>query len=305
MNRRGFLRSAAWVPALAAGFVPRPSFAADGPNCKFPLSPRERLAVASYPFRKDFNLKNGPHKLLEFPAMVVKRFGVHGIEPLDEHFPSTEPAYLDQLRTALKEANAHVVNIPVGVLHGSFYDPDSVKSQTAIASAKKWIDVAAQIASPSIRVHVQAVQGVTPDVPRAAEALEQVAAYGREKNVIVNLENDDPASEDAPFIVSIIQRAKTPWLRALPDFCNTMLLNKGDEYNYRSVEAMFREACNISHVKEIETDEGKVYRVDAAKTFAIAKRTGYRGYFSIEWDSDGDPFTGTQHLIDLSLQSLG
>jgi len=301
VNRRGFLK-AATAGALVSGLPASP--AEPKPNCSFPGTPRERLAVASYPFRKEVSPKSGKLSLIDFPKMVVERFGVHGIEPLDEHFASTDTAYLAKFSQALSESKCHVVNIPVGRLHGSFYDSDEQKRQVAVSNSRKWIDVAAAIGSPSVRVHIQSVKGVQPDAARAAESLQEVAAYGSRKNIVVNMENDDPASEDAFFVVDIIKRADTPWLRALPDFCNSMLLNKGDDYNYRSVEAMFQRACNISHVKEIETDEGKVFRVDVSKTFSIAKKSGYKGYFSIEWDSDGDPYAGTQHLIALSLKEL-
>jgi sugar phosphate isomerase/epimerase len=148
------------------------------------------------------------------------------------------------------------------------------------------------------------VHGVKPDAERAASSLAGVAEYGAGKQIVVNLENDDPASEDAFFLVDVMERAKTPWLRALPDFCNSMLLDKGEDYNYRAVTAMFQHACTISHVKEIETDNGKLFRVDLAKTFAIARQAGYKGYFSIEWDSEGDPYAGTEHLIAESLKAL-
>ncbi len=237
--------------------------------------------------------------------MVVERFGVNGIEPLDQHFLSTDAEYLAQFRGALRDAKAHVVNIPVGELHGSFYDPDERLRNTGVQNARKWIDVAVAIGSPSIRAHVLPVKNVAPEVAAAATALREVADYGQRKNVIVNMENDDPASEDAFFLVQVIERVGSPWLRALPDFCNSMLLKKGEDYNYRSVKAMFDHACNISHVKEIETDEGQTFKVDAARTFDIAKAAGYRGYFSMEWDADGDPYAGTEQLISVSLRHLG
>jgi sugar phosphate isomerase/epimerase len=260
--------------------------------------------VASYPFRKDVDPRKGKMKLVDFPKMVVERFQVKGIEPLDEHFPSTDAGYLDEFRKALAATGTHVVNIPVGRLHGSFYDPDEARRNTAIENAKHWVDVAVAIGSPGIRVHVQAVRGMKPDVDLAAGSLKKVADYGRQKNIVINLENDDPATEDAFYLVDVMDRAKTPWLRGLPDFCNSMLLSKGEDYNYRAVTAMFQHALTISHVKEIETDSGKVYRVDLDKTFSIAKQAGYKGYFSIEWDSDGDPYEGTTHLIAGALKAL-
>ncbi len=288
MNRRNFIQS------LAAAV----------PVCRFPSVAGDRLAVASYPFSKELDLQHATMKLLDFPLMVVERFRVRGIEPLDRHFASTDPDYLARFREVLNKVGAHVVNIPIGQTDSGFYNPDDAKRNAAIAHAKHWIDVAAAIKSPSIRAHIEQVHGVSPDLERAASALKEVAAYGREKGIIVNLENDDKVSEDAFFIVGILNRVRSPWLRALPDFGNSQILGKGDDYNYRAVTAMFQHACNISHVKEVETDDGKTYRVDLARTFAIARRARYSGYFSIEWDSDGDPYHGTEHLIDRCRQIL-
>jgi hypothetical protein len=40
--------------------------------------------------------------------------------------------------------------------------------------------------------------------------------------------------------------------------------------------------------------------------FAIARQSGYRGYFSMEFETaGGDPFTGTTRLIDETLKNLG
>ena len=301
MNRRQF------VAGVTAGLVfpfPRAFAAGAKPDCTFPKDPRARLAVASYPFREQLKPAANKIKLLDFPKMVVERFGVHGVEPLDEHFPSTDADYLAEFRQSLKAAQAHVVNIPVGRLPGSFYDPDEKVRQSAIAAASHWVDVAVAIGSPSIRAHIRPVKGIQPNVESAAGALRELASYGQRNNIVVNLENDDPASEDAPFVVQVIEEAGTPWLRALPDFCNSMLLNKGAGYNDSSVKVMFQHACNISHVKELESDEGKQYRVDPDRLFRIARETNYRGYFSIEWDSDGDPYAGTENLIRVSLRAL-
>jgi len=95
----------------------------------------------------------------------------------------------------------------------------------------------------------------------------------------------------------------SPFLHGLPDFCNSMLTGN-EKYNYDAVAAMFKRAYNISHVKDSEVDNGKVFRVDVGKTFAIAKQAGYRGYFSMEWEGEGEPYEGTRKLIEASLKYL-
>jgi sugar phosphate isomerase/epimerase len=297
ITRRTFFGTCA---ALAA--TP-PARSAATPDIHFPSAPRDRLAVASYPFR---NFMDRPGhaglKLTDFASMVVDKFGIHNIEPLSAHFPSTEPAYLEELRRAVEQAHSHIVNIPASV-GASLYDPDSARRDKAIAGGKKWVDVAVAVGSPSVRIHIQGARGASPNAGRAAESLKQLAEYGAVKNVMINLENDDLDTEDAFFLVKVIDTVNRPWLRALPDFGNSML--KGDEdFNYRAVEAMFRHAYNICHVKDSEVDNGKVVRVSMAKTFAIAKAAGYRGYFSMEFEGQGEPYEGTQKLLDESLKDL-
>ena len=296
LTRRDFVITCA---ALAAS----PTGQAAAPDLRFPKAPRERLAVASYPFRALMDRPGHPGlKLTEFAAMVADKFGVHSIEPLSSHFPSTEPAYLDELRKAVERAHSHIVNIPAGV-GASLYDPDSARRDAAVAGGKKWVDVAAAVGSPSIRVHIQGARGAAPDAEMASESLRQIADYGATRKIMVNLENDDLVTEDAFFLAKVIDKVNSPWLRALPDFGNSML--KGDEaFNYKAVEEMFHRAYNISHVKDSEVDGGKVVRVDMAKTFGIAKASGYRGYFSMEWEGQGGPYEGTQKLIDESLKNL-
>src|SRR5438094_796388 len=79
-----------------------------------------------------------------------------------------------------------------------------------------------------------------------------------------------------------------------------------DEYAYKGIEWMFGLAYGISHVKETEVGDGndKIAHVDLAKTFGIAKKHGYKGYFSMEWDSPGDPYAGTADLIEKTVKNL-
>jgi sugar phosphate isomerase/epimerase len=297
MLRRTFLHYS--VATLGVTTVP-----AAEPELKFPTAPRERIAVASYPFRKLFNPRSGTRRLEDFPALVVSRFQVRGIEPLSSHFPSTDQNYLSTLRNALSKAGAHIVNIPVNP-GGSLYDPDEQKRVAAVNSAKHWIDVARFLGSPSIRVGIHGPAGQPPDAKRTLQNLKVIADWGRAKNVIVNLENDDPHSEDAFFLLKLIADAGTPYLRALPDFCNSMLARHGDEaFNYEAVKAMFARAYNIAHAKDSERAGQTLYQVSMKRCFEIARAAGYRGYFSMEWEGAGEPFGGTEKLIRESLEYM-
>ena len=299
MNRRRFLE----ISGASAVGAMLPLLAAETPDVKFPTNPRERLAVASYPFRSVLNLKTGTMPLVDFPKMIADRYGVKGIEPLDGHFLSTEAPYLESFRKAVDKAGSRVVNIAVGRLGGSFYNPDAEVRAKVVASAKQWVDVAAAIESPSIRTHITGAS-TPPNVDLTAESLSRVADYAATRRVVVHLENDAPKTEEAFFLVDVLVKANHPYLRALPDFCNSMLLERGEDYNYKAMAELFKPAYGISHVKDSEQDGKKFFRIDLPKTFGIAKAAGYRGYFSMEFDAEGDPFAPTQALIDASLKAL-
>ena len=243
-------------------------------------------------------------ELKEFAAHAGARFNSKKIEPWSAHFRSLEKAYLEELRAAVAKAGGAIVNIAVDGEH-SPYAADGAERERAIAFSKEWIDAAVAIGSPSVRTNIPQAKDSKPEVERTAESLKHVAEYGAAKNVVVNLENDNPVSEDPFFLVKVIEKVSSKWLHALPDFGNTLAAHD-DEYAYKGIEWMFGLAYNISHVKETEVGDGKdkIAHGDLAKTFGIAKRHGYKGYFSMEWDSPGDPYAGMAGLIEKTLQHL-
>ncbi len=243
-------------------------------------------------------------ELKEFAAHVSAKFNIKKIEPWSEHFRSLDKAYLEELRAAVAKAGGAIVNIAVDGEH-SPYAADGAERERAIAFSKQWIDAAAAIGSPSVRTNIPQAKDAKPDVERTAASLKRVAEYGAAQNVVVNLENDNAVSEDPFFLVKVIEKVDSQWLHALPDFANTLAAYE-EEYAYRGIDAMFGHAYNISHVKETEVGDGKakVAHVDLPRTFGIAKKHGYKGYFSMEWDSPGDPYAGTAGLIEKTLQNL-
>ena len=315
LTRRAFLEK---LSAMAAGdlivcAVAPGAHANDNPepHISFPSAPRDRVAIASYPFRayiespgnRDRNPSLPGMDLIQFPAEVVKKFGVHNIEPHSRHFRSLDSDYLAKFRGELNKVNAIVVNIAVST-EASFYEPDLAARSKSIVSAKKWVDVAVTMGSPSIRTHIRPISNQSPDLQRTVETLREVVSYAAGKNVVVMLENDDLISEDALFLVKVIEGVNHPYLRALPDFANSMLTGDAD-FNYRALQAMFQHAYCICHVKTGETgDHGKQFNIDLEKSFQILKASGYRGYCSMEYDAPGDPYAPTTKLVEQTIRYL-
>ena len=304
LSRRQFFQASAAAAGASTLFGAEP-------HLEFPTNPRDRLALTSWPFRHIMDTPGNSDRdrskpgldAKEFAAMAVEKFGIHNINPLTAHFHSTDPAYLEELRSAVAKAGSHIVDLG----HGGrpFYHPDKAKRQAAIEFGKMGVDVALAIGSPSVRQHINGSPGMTADVDLAAESLGELAAYGEKKNIVINLENDAPVSESPFFLVAVIEKVRSPYLRGLPDFANSMNLGRGAEENYKGVAAMFQHVFNMAHVKSVYVDhKGQAQTVDLARLFGIARQAGYRGYFSMEVENSDDPFASTAKLVGETLKYL-
>jgi len=292
-TRRTFLYTLA-APALLAA----------EPHLTFPRRPRERLSVTSWPFRSVLTGPTATMDLQQFPAVIRERFGIVNINPLASHFKDDTPQYIADFGAAVAKAGSHIVDLGLG--GGAFFDPDAAVREKGIAYGRKWIDIASQLGAPSVRQHVTRTRDYPADVALAAQSLGALAEYGAKRNIVVNLENDSPVSEDPFFLVAVIEKVNSPYLRALPDMGNSLQPSDDAARNEKAVRAMFGHVFNVCHVKDAIVNQatGKVYRVDLARMFAIAEQSHFKGYFTMEPDVHGDPFEATQKLIAATLTYL-
>jgi len=311
-SRRTFLQRGSLAALSAAVRNPITNIASQnsGPSVRFFDRPHERIAVASYPFREfiagqhdDKSAGSSKMALKDFAPHVAVKFNIRKVEPWSEHFLSLEPGYLDEIREAASKAGSSFADVAADG-DNSIYSTDPVECGRAIQFGKKWIDVAARIGSPSVRINIAAAKDAKPDAARVAEGLKPIAEYAASKNIAVHLENDNPVSENPFFVVSVLDRVNSPWLHALPDFGNSLAALPAEEA-YRGLDQMFAHAYAISHVKDATTTPAQVVvTVDLARIFGLAKKHNYKGIFSMEFESEGDPYTGTAKLIAATISNL-
>ena len=117
-------------------------------------------------------------------------------------------SYLRGFRNAIEHAGVHVVNIPVDNT-ASYYDADPQQRAKAVENGKRWVDVAVLIGSPSIRTSIAQAANARPSVDVVAEQLKRLTEYAAQKGVVLNLENDNLVSEDAFFLVRVIEKVES------------------------------------------------------------------------------------------------
>jgi len=315
MNRRTFIRDAA-AGALAAGTASQFNLArATGEEAKGSGADKlRRIAVttwslhAFFPQTKAEGIK-GVGEMLDlrkFPELIADKYHVHNLELCSVHFESTTPSYLRDLKENLKKAHARIINMPVDYPHDwdgkGLCDPDDKQWRWEIGERKKWIDIGAELGSQSIRPNPGGTAKMT-DMSRPIAAYKELGEYGKSKGVKVLIENHGNVAGKAENIVAIIKGAGPKWVGAVPDFGNFP-----EEARYHGLELLFPYASHVCHAR-YETPggaemQGKLVKFDFARCMKISQAAGFKGVYSAEFAGIGDPYEGTQKIIDALVKYL-
>lgn len=227
----------------------------------------------------------------EFPRFAKEKFGIQAVELCQMHFPPPDSRRLDQLLDVVAASGSTIVNIPVDV--GNISQRDARKRDYDVRLIKSWVDVAAYVGAPTIRVNTGHQDG-DPDLSMTIASYREIADYATTAGVRVGLENHGGISADPERIVSIVEAVGTERFGTLPDFGNF-----APDVRYRGL-AMIAPYALVAHAKTYDLDaDGDVPEFDFALCLKTLHDSGYNGYLSVEFEGKGDQIEGVQRSIDL------
>ena len=254
--------------------------------------------------QKDFDLPGSMLALLDFPEMVADKYKVHHMEFCAPHFASTEPAYLQELKSRLVRVHSQVVNIPVDIKEiwtkGGLSDPDKSVRENAINASKKWIDIAAIIRSKAVRCDPGKMDA--NNLEPTVESYKALAAYGKSKGIHVIIENHGGVGSEHPEeLVRLFKMVGITHVGALPDFGNF----PDEATREKGLKMLFPYAHVVCHAKGLKIDaEGVETEYNFPACIEISKKAGFGGIYSIEYEGAGDPYAGVQKVLDELIKYL-
>jgi len=272
---------------------------------------RQRIAISTWSFHnyfqatreKEFDLPGTMLALLDFPEMIADKYKVHHLEFCAPHFASTEPTYLQELKSRLARAHSQLVNIPVDIeeisTKGGLSDPDEEVRENAIKASQKWIDIAAAIGSKAVRCDPGRMN--PKNLAPTAGSYKQLATYGKSKGLQVIIENHGGVGSEHPEeLVALFKRVGANF-GALPDFGNF----PDEPTREKGLALLFPYAHVVCHAKGLDIDaSGNETKFNFPKCVEVAKKAGFKGIFSIEYEGPGDPYVGVQKVLDELLRYL-
>ncbi|HUF61242.1 MAG TPA: sugar phosphate isomerase/epimerase family protein [Verrucomicrobiales bacterium] len=288
-GRRGFLAAsaaAAWG-GLAARLGAAEPFARPG-------RPSFRLSLAAYSFRDSFR---DPDKLDMFRFVdYCAEQGIPGAELTSYYFPEdADEAYFLKLR---RYAYLRGIGISGTAVGNNFALPEGEERDREIAGVKGWIDRAAVLGAPHIRVFAGRAQGAGEAEARnlCVNALEECCDYAGKKGIFLGLENHGGIVAEADGLLEIVQAVRSPWFGVSLDTGN---FHTTDPYGDLARCAPY--AVNVQVKVEMRARGGEREAADMDRIAGILRAAAYQGYVALEYEAEEDPWVAVpRHLKELA-----
>jgi sugar phosphate isomerase/epimerase len=287
-TRRHFLENSlhAGATLAAVGLLGRYSAAAVEP-IKRSGAPSLRLSLAAYSLRDYFNNADASRRISLFDFIdFCAKHGCQGTELTSYYFP--KDLTTDFLIQVKRHAFLRGLDITGSAVGNNFVRRPGPDRDRQIASVKKWIDHAAVLGAPHIRVFA----GDAKDIELAegkklcVSALEECAEYAGTRGVFLGLENHGGIVSDVKNLLDIVQAVKSPWLAVNLDTGNFY----SDADPYLEMARLAPYAVNVQLKVEVNRRGKGKELVDLPRVVKLLRDANYQGYVALEYEAAADPW---------------
>ncbi len=300
-SRRDFLKTAAFAPLVAgAGF----GFAGV-PAALAAIEPPKRVGGAmlkvscnAYSFGRLLNDRvQGRGKglsLVEWCEFCARQ-GFDGIDPTGYYFPGYEKngpgvptdAFIFELKRRAFDLGLGISGTGVG---NNFTVADTTARQRDVQRIKNWVEVAAKLGAPVIRVFAdtqmraetwQSVSGGAKreDVEKwIADDIRACADHAARFGVIVGIQNHGDFLRTADDVISLLRRVDSPWVGSIVD---TGYFRAADPYAEMAKAAPYAVNWQVKQ-SPLGVERQDEAPTDLTRLLKVIRNSGYRGYLPIE-----------------------
>ena len=292
LHRRKFLTSMLGLPVVASACsASKPPSAS--PKKLPEISTGLKTALNAYSFNAP--LTNGTMTISDMLDFCAAN-GFEGVDITGYYFkgypqvPSDE--YIFQIK---RKAFRLGVEISGTGVRNDFTIADKTKRELEVALVKNWIEVAAKIGAPVIRIFAgnQKNEGIAKEqvTEWMLKDIQTCVDYGKQYGVIIGLQNHNDFIQTADQVIKIIDTINSEWLGLILDTGSYRVLDP-----YEEIARSIKHTVNWQ-IKENVFVNGTEKATDMAKLMGIIKSYGYKGYLPIETLGEGDPKTKVAILL--------
>lgn len=289
-NRREFLKKS--VMLTAAGMVGGTAAHAIEP-LKRSAPAQMKVSCAAYSFRQFLAGRNPTMTLEDFVAKCAA-MGLDGTELTSYYFP--QPVTTEYLLKLKKQCFLLGLDVSGTAVGNRFTLPPGEERNKQIALVKAWVDYAAVLGAPVIRIFAgNKPADATEEQARqwTIECIEECCAYAAQKGVFLALENHGGIVSTADQLLAIVKAVKSDWFGVNLDTGN---FRSADPYADLAKVAPY--AVNVQVKTEVTPAGGKRTEADFKRIVDILRQAGYRGYLALEYEAAENPMTAVPKAVE-------
>lgn len=239
-----------------------------------------KLSCCAYSYRQA--LQAGTMTLPDF-LRVCRATGFDGVELTAYYFPTTERAFLNEIKLQAHREGLAISGTAVG---SDFAQPDAARRQTHVTMTKEWIERSVILGAPTLRVFAGGIrdgQSEADGFENVVACLQECAETAQQQGVLLALENHGGLTANAEGTLRLLSAVNSPALGLNLDFGNF----HGDIYGQFELCAPYAVATHVKPTATItpghpETRE----RIDYRRVDNILASAGYRGFLAMEYEEE-------------------
>ena len=304
LNRRSFLSRAASgsLVVMASKLISPTDLNAVAPFNR-PGKANLKLGLAAYSLRDYFRDASHSRETPAPESQQIDMFqfidycadlGCEGAELTSYYFPEQlDDGYLLKIK---RHAFMRGVAISGTAVGNQFTDlPGSARTEQ-IAHVNKWIDRAAIMGAPHVRVFAgnAPAQGSWKEaVARCIEGLKRCCDHAATRGVFLGIENHGGIVAEADPLIEIVESIDSPWLGINLDTGN---FHTKDPYGDIAKCAPY--AVNVQLKVEIAPRGKSKSPSDLSRLAHILHGANYQGFVVLEYEAAGDPWKAIPMHVD-------
>ena len=246
--------------------------------------PRLKISLNAYSFNKMLgdHLKGKEKGMSLFELLdFCAENDFDAIDPTGYYFPGyPRPPDAKFLNEFKRRAHARGIAISGTGVRNNFASPDKVKRAADVQHVKEWVEVAARMGAPVLRVFAGAQpEGHHWDDVAAwmAADLKECVQHGNRHGVIIGIQNHADMLSSSEQTLKLLKLVNEPvWFGVIVD---TGAFPTPDPY--KDIAAVAPYAVNWQ-IKTHLAGKGPKVKTDLKRVVQIAREAGYRGYLPIE-----------------------
>lgn len=275
ISRREWLKVGAGTLAITGA---APMASAGGSDA---ISKNRSVSLAAYSVRKE--LTSGKMDLFGFIDWCAE-LDLAGTELTSYYFKENfDTSYLHELR---RHAFRKGVIVSGTAVRNNFCLPPGPQKDKEIAHVRKWIDHAAELFAPHIRIFAGDVpKGVDTKtaIQWVADGIKEVLPDAERRGIFLGLENHGGITARAADHLAICDAVGNhPWFGINLDTGNFRT------NAYEELEMIAPRAVNVQVKVEIVHHDGSRHPADFERIKRILDQAGYKGWIVLEYEAEAD-----------------